>query len=183
MNNHPSRRGEDDPTEAAALARVNAIRAARGLAPIVERHPLLVCHDLIDNRDATVIALWALRSDGALVPEVIAAATRGRGQATLDAMPYAVATAIVPAVLPHHRDHVRDHIDAQLDWFEDRPRGWEVSHKAVWRIAAATRRGVAEAIQDGGQVDAAGADLIAGIMVGDVIDRLGEALLPLAALS
>ena len=185
MNNHPSRPPDNDPGEVAALARVNRLRAARGKPPIVERHPALVRRELIDDRDATMIALWSLRRNGALVPEVIDAATRGHGQAALDAMPYAIADAIMRAVLPDHQDHVLDHIDAALDWFESRPptpAGWESSHSAVWRIAEATRTGIIEAIRDGGQVDSAGANLIAEIMVSDVIDRLQENLSTMAGL-
>ena len=58
---HPS---GHDPEGDAAVARVNAIRAARGLPPIVERHPDMVRRELAADRAAVMIAVAVLRREG-----------------------------------------------------------------------------------------------------------------------
>ena len=57
MTSHPGNSPADDPIGDAAVARVNAIRAARGLPPIVERDPAEVRRDVRTDATATG-ALW-----------------------------------------------------------------------------------------------------------------------------
>lgn len=125
MNRHPSRPrdDDDDPTEATALARVNAIRAARGLEPIVERDPNLLRRDLIDDRDAAMIAVAVLRREGAgfNVPDAIDAATAGFGPEVFDVMPHAVAVAIRDRLPTNHRPAVIAAVDEVLERFENTP--------------------------------------------------------------
>lgn len=192
MTHHPSRPHDDDPAEAAALARVNRLRVARGLEPIVERDLDEVRRDLIEDRDAAMIALFALRFDGVRMPDAVEGATRGHGPATLAVMPYAVAQAIVDRILPEHRDYVIADVDDELQSF-DTTAGDELSaHRAVWRIAAAVQPALAAAIVadgSGAQLPgftgpapasaadlAASADFAAGFVYADLIDRLQTGL-------
>lgn len=195
MNRHPSRpRDDDDPTEADALARVNRVRAARGLPSIVERDPNLVRRDLIDDRDAAMIAVAVLRREGAgfNVPDAIDTATAGFGPEVFDAMPHAVAVAIRDRLPASHRPAVIAAVDEVLERFENTPGGWEHAQLCVHRIADAVRAALTASIAAGGSgaVDhitgqpvpepadqlATAADFAAGIVYADLIDRLQDYL-------
>jgi len=200
MTHHPSRSHDDDPTEADALARVNRIRAARGLPPIIERDPNLVRRDLIDDRDAAMIAVAVLRREGAgfNVPDAIDAATAGFGPEVFDAMPNAVATAIRDRLPAHHRPAVVDALDEVLEQFEDGPGGWAHAQLCVHRIADTVRGALtASLIAEGsGAIDhitgrpvpepadqlAAAAESAAGIVYADLIAALQDYLAAMVAL-
>ena len=201
MTHHPSRpRDDDDPTEAAALARVNAIRAARGLPPIVERDPNMVRRDLIDDRDAAMIAVAVLRREGAgfNVPDAIDAATAGFGPEVFDVMPHAVAVAIRDRLPAEHRPAVVDALDEVLELFESTPGGWAHAQLCVHRIADTVRAALTASVaaEGSGAVDhiigqpvpepadqfAAAADFAAGIVYADLIAALQDYLAAMVSL-
>ncbi|MDV3136751.1 hypothetical protein [Mycobacterium sp. 29Ha] len=197
MNNHPSRRGEDDPTEAAALARVNSLRAARGLEPIVERDPLLVCRDLLDDRDAAMIAVAVLRRAGcgAAVPDAVDYALAATPPVAAANMPYAVASALFRRVPEQHRGAVWDAVDAVLHRFDSTDGNRALAELCLHHIADAVRAGITATIaaELAGAVDHDGrpvpdeqiTDAAAGaaeIAVDGILDRLRADLLALAVL-
>lgn len=197
MNNHPSRGDrpeDDDPTEADALARVNRLRAARGLEPIVERDPVLVRRELIDDRDALMIAVAALRREGTghTVPAAIDAATAGFGPEIFDMLPTAVAAAIWQRLPAEHEPAVVEALDDVLYAFEDGDGGWALAQLCVHRIADTVRNVLAASIaaEGSGAIDhttglpvpepvdqlAAAADFAAGFVCADLIDLLQDSL-------
>ncbi|MFB1299012.1 hypothetical protein ACAG24_026255 [Mycobacterium sp. pW049] len=200
MTHHPSRPHDDDPTEADALARVNRIRAARGLPPIVERNPQMVRRDLIDDRDAAMIAVAVLRREGAgfNVPDAIDTATAGFGPEVFDAMPHAVAVAIRDRLPAEHRPAVIDALDEVLERFEAGPGGWAHAQLCVHRIADTVRGALTASIaaEGSGAIDhitglpvsepadqlAAAADFAAGIVYADLIAALRDYLAAMAGL-
>lgn len=139
--NHPSGRPDPDPQGDAAVARINALRAARGLPPIVERDPRAVRADLVTDRDAAMIAVAVLRreSAGAMVPDAIEAATAGSGSEVFDALPYAVAVAIRDRLPGEHRSAVLDALDEVLERFKNGPGGWAQAHLCVHGMADTVR--------------------------------------------
>lgn len=193
MSRDPSR-PDDDPTEADALARVNRIRAARGLPPIVERNPNLVRRDGIDDRDAAMIAVAALRREGAgwNVPDAIDAATAGFGPEVFDAMPHAVATVILDRLPAEHWPAVIDAANEVLQRFEASPGGWSHAQLCVHWITTAVRAALTGSIvaEGSGAVDqttgqpvpepadqlAAAADFAAGFVYADLIAALQDYL-------
>lgn len=199
MNNHPSHdsRPDDDPTEAVALTRVNRLRAARGLDPIPERDPALVRRDLIDDRDAAMIALAVLRREscGAALPDAIDAATAGFDPQAFDLLPTAVAVAIRDRLPANHWPAVIEAVDESLDAFEDGDGGRALAELCVHQIADTVRAALTASIatEEAGAVDHNGrpvpadqiieaADFAAGFVYADLIDRLQDDLVTMAGL-
>ncbi|WP_197381453.1 hypothetical protein [Mycolicibacterium mengxianglii] len=180
---HPTGR---DPKGDAAVERVNAIRAARGLPHLVERNPDDVRADLIANRDFMMLAVAALRrkSCGATIPDALDAALDGKPDAAASDLPRGVARVIVDRLAKQHRAVVIDAMDAELARFAARVatapenvRG--LAHLAIDRIAFAVRPTIAAAIVAEGTearcpVPASAADYIAasGVALCDLLDRL-----------
>ncbi|MGP4054169.1 hypothetical protein ACTWP6_04990 [Mycobacterium sp. 4D054] len=191
---------DDDPGEAEALARVNRIRVARGLPPIVERDPNAVRDDLVTDRDAMMLAVAALRraDAGGAVPVAFEAATRGFVGDMFDVVPYAVATVIRDRVPATHQCAVTEALDDVLEQFDDGPGGWARAQIVLHHIADATRAGIAAGIvaEGSGAIDhatglpvpeppdqlAAAANFAAGFVYADLIDRLTAELAPMAGL-
>lgn len=190
---------DGDPDEAEALARVNRIRAARRLPPIVERDPNVVRGDLVADRDAMMLGVAALRREhaGAAVPDAFEAATFGWVGDMFDVVPYAVATVIRDRVPVALQCAVTEAVDDVLERFDDGPGGWARAQIVLHHIADATRAGIAAGIVAGsGAIDhatglpvsepadqlAAAADFAAGFVYADLIDRLIAELAPMAGL-
>ena len=199
---HPS---GHDPEGDAAVARVNAIRAARGLPPIVERHPDMVRRELAADRAAVMIAVAVLRREGcgAAVPDAIDAALDGAPTAAAFDLPPGVAGAILERVPARHAASVFEALDAELSRFAARVvaaphRARELAELCTHRLADAGRSGVAASIAAAGsgamlpdfsgpapepadQLTAA-ADYAAGFVCADLIDRLRDDLIAWAGL-
>ncbi|KRE27925.1 hypothetical protein ASG82_16425 [Mycobacterium sp. Soil538] len=202
MTHDPPRRpaDDDDPTEADALARINRLRAARGLEPIIERDLHEARRDLATDRDAMMLAVAALRREGAgaTVPDAFEAATRGFTGDMFDVVPYAVAAAIRDRLPAEHEPAVVDALREVLDRFDSGPGGRERAQLFVHRIADTLRTALAASIaaEGSGAIDhattqpvaervdqlAAAADFAAGIAYADLIDRLQTELGGLAGL-
>ncbi len=76
-----------------ALERINAIRRARGLQPIVERDPAVVRAEMGRTRDALAVLLWAMRREDPGFADAVDIVAEDRQ--ALTALPYTVAAAIV----------------------------------------------------------------------------------------
>lgn len=203
MTGHPSH--DDDPDGDAAVARVNAIRAARGLAPIVERDPREVRADLVADRDAMMVAVAVLHRPGcgATVPDAIDHALKGKPSAAAFDLPPGVARVILQRVGKRHQGAVLVAFDAELTRFAARVaaapehvRG--LAHLAADRLAVTVRSAIAASIAvvgSGAQLPgftgpaperaddlAQAADFAAAIAYADLIDRLQRDLLTMAGL-
>lgn len=202
MNNHPSRGDrpdDDDPTEAAALAAVNRLRAAWNLEPIVERDPDEVRHELSGDRDAMAVAVAVLHRPGCggTVPDALDAALAGKPPAAAFDLPPGVACAIAHRTPAAHAAAVVDALDAELERFAGRyaadpQHGREAAHLAVHRFHGATRAGLAASIaaEGSGAIDpttgqpvsvladqlAAAAEFAADVVVSDMVERLRDDL-------
>ncbi|BBZ22905.1 hypothetical protein [Mycolicibacter hiberniae] len=201
MSNHTggeARPNRDDYADEAAYIEAFAQwwEARAGLPP-GGRDPALVRLDLIDDRDAAMIAVAVLRRDGAgfNVPDAIEAATAGFGPEVFDVMPHAVAVAIRDRLPANHRPAVIAAVDEVLQRFENSPGGWEHAQLCVHHLADAVRAGITASIAAGlaGAVDhdghsvaddqiASAAAFAAGIVYADIIARLQDDLIALAAL-
>jgi hypothetical protein len=190
--NHPSGHAADDPQGDAAVARVNALRAARGLPPIVERNPDDDRAELIADRDLMMIAVAVLHRPGcgATVPDALDATLGDKPDAAAFDLPPGVARVILDRVDHRHRAAVIDVLDAELTGFTERVatasenvRG--LAHLTVDRLACAIRPAIATSIASdvaAGFIGTAreadddhlaqAADFAAGIAYTDLIDRL-----------
>lgn len=133
---------DDDAVVQRVAARQSAMWTRRLGHPVVvptDLDPHEARHTMVDERDALMIALWALRRDGAFTPDAIDAATTGHGPATIAAMPYAVACAIITRVPDDYRDDVRPALDARLKRFDGTDQGRAHAELAVHGLAHATR--------------------------------------------
>ncbi len=202
MMSHPSGR---DPIGDAAVARVNAIRAARGLLPIVERNPRQVRAGLIADRDAAMIAVAVLHRAGcgAAVPDAIDAVLDGKPTVVALDLPSSVARVILDRVPSRHGRSVFDALDPELARFAARVaaqpnQARELAELCVHGIAVAVWSGIVASIEAAGsgamlpdfsgpapeavdQLAGAAADA-ATFAVRDVVDRLRAQLLTLAGL-
>ncbi|WP_024448087.1 hypothetical protein [Mycolicibacterium iranicum] len=144
-SDHPSE-DDDDPTEAAALARVNRLRAARGLPPIVERSTWDVRRELIVDRDAMMVAVAVLNRSGcgATVPDAIDAALACSG--SVGTLPQRVASAIVDRIPNDDRSEAWHAVNALLEQFEDTDRDRYHAELCAHRIARAVRGAVMASI-------------------------------------
>ncbi|MGV0796187.1 hypothetical protein ABQF26_04415 [Mycolicibacterium elephantis] len=132
---HPSADGEpfdDDAVEAFA----RKWEAAHGLPP-GGRDPAEVRAEIRRSRDAMAVVLWAVRRDGAMVPDAIDAAADDPD--ALAALPYTAALAVLGHVSGPTRDMVRQRCTTVLVWWRDRPDAntREAIELAIWRIAGA----------------------------------------------
>lgn len=182
---HPS---TPDPGDA-AVARVNALRAARGLDPLPEeRDPAIVREEVADTRSAALIALATLRPDrGGAVPDAIQAALTGQHHVHVGVLPQHTALAIRDRLPTQYRAAFTAAATPELTRFNDGPdRGWERATLSVFRIGDKLRAAVADAIRadgctgidpDTGQQVSAPADEHTVAIVADiVIDQLREQL-------
>ena len=193
-NNHPSRRPADDAAADALVRRVAARQAeALGRSVPVDRDPDEVRLELVDQRDAAMIALATLRPDrGAAVPDAIDAATAGHPPAVFACLPVAVAVAIRDRLPDRHRQPVTDALDAALDRFEDGDRTRELAELAVHRIGDTLLATITATIADEVRADHPDADpaqvtqasaAAADIAIGCLADGLRDELLLYAGLS
>lgn len=141
-DHHPS---TPDPGDA-AVARVNALRAARGLDPLpAERDPAEVRLELADARDAALCALATLRPDrGAAVPDALAAATTGQ-PGVVAALPVGTALAIRDRLPADYRPAIVAAVTPELERFRDGDPSWERATLAVFRIGDAVRAAIGDA--------------------------------------
>lgn len=142
---HPS---SPDPGDA-AVARVNALRAARGLDPLPEeRDPAIVREELGDTRSAALIALATLRPDrGGAVPDAIQAALTGQHHVHAGVLPQHTALAIRDRLPEQYRAAFIAAATPELTRFNDGPeRGWERATLSVFRIGDTVRAAIADTI-------------------------------------
>lgn len=187
--NHPSGHPGPDPRGDAAVSRVNAIRAARGLPPIVERDPAEVRREAIADRDAMMVAVAALNRPGcgATVPDAIDAALDGKPPAMAFDVPPAAAYAIVKRVPARHAPGVFAALDDELGRFAERvadaPHDVRaLAHLAIDRMVCAVRPAIAASIAAEERGDGPTADFAAGFLYADLLERLRDDLLTVAGL-
>jgi hypothetical protein len=204
MNNHPAYGGEPfdgDPDE--ALVRRVAARQSEWLSakrgepvPVpTNNDPRVVRRMLVDDRDAAMIALWALLADLEHTPDAVDAALADTTPAAAANMPHAVASAILHRVDDRHAPAVWRAVDVVLQRFERTDGSAALAELCVHRIADTVRAAITDSIaaELAGAVDHNGhpvtddqiAEAAAGaakVVVDTIIARLRTDLLALAGL-
>lgn len=207
MNNHPSR---DQPADDAAddeLVRLVAARQATHLSrthgtPIevpVDLDPARTRHRCGAQRDAMTVALWALRRNGAHVPDAIDAAAQRCPTCGIDNLPIDVALVLL-ARAPGDRAGVRAALgDVLADW-KRRPDQFTRARIeiTIWRLEGALQAALTAAIAADGsgaqlpgftgpapEVDddlAEAATVAADVAISQLVDRLADELGSMAGL-
>lgn len=162
MSDHPcGRRADKDPDDDEELIRrVAARQSARLRRPVpINLSPAIVRRGLVDERDAMMIAVAVLRRAGAgvAVPDAIDVALEGATPGAAGNMPYGVAAAVLDRVPARHQPAVWEAVNAALERFESTPGGRYHAELCVFRIADATRAGLADSIHADVAEDWAGA--------------------------
>ena len=197
MSTNPTHDGQPFDEEA-LVARVAARQSAHLGRPVpTDLDPEVVRRELVDDRDAAMIAVAVLRREGcgAAVPDAVEFALTGAAPSSAANMPHAVAVAILDRIPHPHRPAVWDAADEVLERFEGTEGTAALAELCLHHLADAVRAGITTSIaaelvgavdHDGHPIPehqiVAAAAFAAGIVYADVIARLQDDLIAFAGL-